>query len=260
MLAMGTSLNPEDQVCWPRWSVGEGHVGPRPDWSPTPTKNRSRTPPTRPSTAKLDVGGRYASPTKASLLARQDTEPNAIQRRTAEIILEPDVAVAAVPRVAGGRRAARVRDATAWQARLKEACPRWCQWHGPDCEGRCSLDWGHSDGAHICRPCFEDNTVETGAAGMVPSALAPQLALHLADLSEDLPTVLARGDECAVTGSLLSAGMGATSCCGPRHTARSAGSGVAASEDFSLALVREVVPHGGLRGPHLAECTCGRRT
>ena len=47
--------------------------------------------------------------------------------------------------------------------RLTEVCPRWCQWNGPDCEGRCSLAWDHSDGAHICRPCFEDNTVEIRA-------------------------------------------------------------------------------------------------
>ncbi len=59
--------------------------------------------------------------------------------------------------------------------RLTEVCPRWCQWNGPDCEGRCSLAWDHSDGAHICRPCFEDNTVEIRAA----------LAVSLGDVVEE---------------------------------------------------------------------------
>ena len=57
--------------------------------------------------------------------------------------------------------------------RLTEVCPRWCQWHGPDCEGRCSLAWDHSDGAHICRPCFEDNTVEIRAALKAGSKFTP---------------------------------------------------------------------------------------
>ncbi len=52
-------------------------------------------------------------------------------------------------------------------------------------------------------PTVLSRWVESGAAGMVPLVLAPKLALHLADLSEDLPTVSARGDEFAVAGSLF---------------------------------------------------------
>ncbi len=112
MPAKGIFLNEEDQKYWPRWGEGEGHAGPRPDRYPTPTKNRSRTPPPPPSTAKLAVGGRFASPTKASLSGRPAIESNAIQKQTAEIILEPDAAKTAAPRAASGRQAARTRSAT----------------------------------------------------------------------------------------------------------------------------------------------------
>ncbi len=33
-------------------------------------------------------------------------------------------------------------------------CPGLCQWFGPECTGRCDLEFDHLDTVHICAPCF----------------------------------------------------------------------------------------------------------
>ena len=33
-------------------------------------------------------------------------------------------------------------------------CPGLCQWFGPECTGKCDLEFDHLDTVHICAPCF----------------------------------------------------------------------------------------------------------